>query len=67
MLLFSKPPAAIEATVVIAKHAEFLFLSGFAGGDSLPILVVLLLLSMLFPLKYLGGGCTVADVIADEE
>jgi hypothetical protein len=66
LLLFSKPPAATEATVVIAKHTEFLLLKGFAGGDSLPTLVELLLLSILFPLRYLGGGCTVAEVTADE-
>ena len=67
LLLLSMPPAAIDATAVTAKGPVFLFVDSFIPGDSFAALDELLLLSVLFPLKYLGGGWTVADVIAEEE
>ena len=46
--------------------AAFVLLTGFVGGVSFPTLAALLLLSTLFLLEYLGGGCTVAEVMADD-
>ena len=46
----------MDATDVTAKEPVVLLRAGFAGGDSIPTLIELLLLSILCPLKYLGGG-----------
>ena len=64
-MLFSVTPAAIDATDATANLSDALFLKGLTGDDSSPSLVVLLLLSTLFPLRYLGGGWTVAEVTED--
>ena len=65
LLLFSVIPAAIDATAATANLSDALLLMGLTGEDSSPSLVVLLLLSTLFPLRYRGGGWTVADVTDD--
>ena len=57
----------MDATEATANLSEALFLKGLTGEDSRPSLVVLLLLSTLFPLRYLGGGWTVADVTEDDD
>ena len=67
LLLFSLTPTAIDATEATASLSAVLFLRGFTGEDSCPSLVELLLLSTLLPLKYLGGGWTVADVTEDAD
>ena len=67
LLLFSLPPAAIDATEATANLSPALALKGFTGEDSCPSLVELLLLSTLLPLKYLGGGWTVADITEDDD
>ena len=65
--MFSIPPAVIDTTEATANLSAALLLGGFIGEDPWPSLVELLVLSTLLPLKDLGGGWTVADVIEDAD
>ena len=62
-------PAATDATGVTVKlpPTGFMLLAGLGGGVWFPILATLLLLSTLFLLEYLGGGCTVTEVVAADD